>query len=74
MGGLKEVKWRTWRRKVGEALSEACWRRAAGGQEVEGALEPKGVRLRLRESGLVRPGDPTGPPFMASGFRPGASR
>lgn len=74
MGGLKEVKWRTWRTKVGEAPSGASWRRAGAGREVEGAPESKGERLRLWESGLIRSGHPTAPPAVSSGPRPGSSR
>lgn len=74
VGGLKEVKWRTWRTKVGEAPSGASWRRAGAGREVEGAPESKGECLGLRESGLIWSGYPTGPLTMASGPRPGSSR
>ena len=36
VGGLKEVKWRTWRTKVGEAPSGASWRPGDGRREVRG--------------------------------------
>lgn len=36
VGGLKEVKWRTWRTKVGEAPSGASWRPGNGRREVRG--------------------------------------
>jgi hypothetical protein len=74
VGGLKEVKWRTWRTKVGEAPPGASWRQAGAGREVKGAPESKGERFRLWEFGLTRSGHPAGPPTVESGPRPGSSR
>lgn len=49
VGGLKEVKWRTWRTKVGEAPSGASWRPGNGRREALGP-QARGVSTpRCRE-------------------------
>lgn len=60
VGGLKEVKWRTWRTKVGEAPSGASWRPGNGRRETEG---PQARGLSTPEcGGLCAPGQrPSGP-------------
>lgn len=82
VGGLKEVKWRTWRTKVGEAPSGASWRlgsgrRKAAGPQARGLGVPecgRPVRSALEVLGLrsrpplrlLRPASPAGPSLAAA--------
>ena len=60
VGGLKEVKWRTWRTKVGEAPSGASWRPGNGRREVRGP-QARGVSTP-GAGGLSAPEErPSGP-------------